>query len=225
MNLLALETSAAVGSVALATKAGVLVRTIASTREQTDQLLKHTDDLLAEAGLELEDLAGIAFGRGPGSFTGLRVSAAVAQGLSVVSGVPVLPVSSLLVIAERAWREHGCESALVCVDAHMGEVYSAETERRSGTVAVVGAERLSQPQDVGVPRAPGWWAVGNGFASHAEALATAAKAAARVLPDLLPCAIDLFPQARRDLEAGRGAGPQAALPVYLRGETAWKRTS
>ena len=225
MNLLALETSAAIGSVALATKAGMLVRMIASTREQTDQLIRYTDELLAEAGIALTDLAGIAFGRGPGSFTGLRVSAAVAQGLSAVSGVPVLPVSSLLCVAERAWREHGCERALVCVDAHMGEVYSAETECRAGVAAIVGAERLSQPQDVAVPHRSGWWAVGNGFASRADALATAAKAAARVLPDLLPSAVDLFPQARRDLEAGLGVAAQAALPVYLRGETAWRRTS
>jgi tRNA threonylcarbamoyladenosine biosynthesis protein TsaB len=225
MNLLGLETSAAIGSVALATKTGVLVRTIASTREQTDQLLKSTDELLAEAGLELADLAGIAFGRGPGSFTGLRVSAAVVQGLSAVSGVPVLPVSSLLCIAERARREHGCERALVCVDAHMGEVYWAEVECRAGVVAVVGAERLSQPQDVAAPQGSGWWGVGNGFANHAAALATVAKAAARVLPDLLPGALDLFPQARRDLEAGKGVAAHAALPVYLRGETAWKRTS
>jgi len=225
MNLLGLETSAAIGSVALATKAGVLVRTIASTREQTDQLIKYTDELLAEAGIELTDLAGIAFGRGPGSFTGLRVSAAVAQGLSTVSGLPALPVSSLLCIGERAWREHGCARALVCVDAHMGEVYWAEIECRNGVVALVGAERLSQPQDVAVPPGAGWWAVGTGFANHAEALATVARAAARVLPELLPAAMDLFPQARRDLEAGGGVAAQAALPVYLRGETAWKRTS
>jgi tRNA threonylcarbamoyladenosine biosynthesis protein TsaB len=225
MNLLGLETSAAVGSVALATQAGMLVREIATPREQTDQLLKLTDELLAEAGIGLAELAGIAFGRGPGSFTGLRVSAAVAQGLSAVSGVPVLPVSSLLCLAERAWREHRCERALVCVDAHMGEVYSAETECRGGVVGVIGPERLSLPADVALPEGAGWWALGNGFAAHADALAPAARAAARVLPALTPSAIDLFPQARRDLAAGRTVAAAAALPVYLRGETAWRRTS
>jgi tRNA threonylcarbamoyladenosine biosynthesis protein TsaB len=225
MNLLGLETSAAIGSVALATKSGVLVREIPSPREQTDGLLKLTDELLAEAGIRLADLAGVAFGRGPGSFTGLRVSAAVAQGLSAASGVPVLPVSSLLCLAERAAREHGCERALVCVDAHMGEVYWAETERRGEVVGIVGSERLCRPEDVVLPHGSSWWAVGNGFASHADALAAAAKAAARVLPGLTPSAIDLFPQARRDLDAGRAVAAAAALPVYLRGDTAWKRTS
>jgi tRNA threonylcarbamoyladenosine biosynthesis protein TsaB len=225
MNLLALETSAAVGSVALATTSGVRVREMPSPREQTDQLLQLTDELLAEAGIGLAELAGIAFGRGPGSFTGLRVSAAVAQGLSAASGVRVLPVSSLLCLAERAWREHRCERALVCVDAHMGEVYSAATECRAGVVGVVGAERLSPPQDVALPTGSGWWAIGNGFARHADALAAVIHAAAGVLPALTPSAVDLFPQARRDLEAGRAVIAAAALPVYLRGETAWKRTS
>ena len=125
MNLLGLETSSTVGSVAVETPGGMLVREIATPREQTAQILALIDELLREAGIGLPDLNGIAFGRGPGSFTGLRVSVAVAQGLAAVAGMPLLPVSSLLCLAERAWREHGCERALVCVDAHMGEVYWA----------------------------------------------------------------------------------------------------
>ena len=105
MNLLALETSSSVGSVALETPAGVVVREIATPREQTEQILARTDELLRLAGIALADLDGIAFGRGPGSFTGLRVSVAVAQGLAAVDGIPLLPVSSLLCLAQRAWRE------------------------------------------------------------------------------------------------------------------------
>ena len=129
-NLLGIETSSPVGSIALCTPTGTLVREIATPREQTERLLALTDELLAAAGIGLQDLHGIAFGRGPGSFTGLRVSAAIAQGLSAASGVALLPVSSLLCLAERAWREHGSERVLVCVDAHMGEVYFAAAERR-----------------------------------------------------------------------------------------------
>jgi tRNA threonylcarbamoyladenosine biosynthesis protein TsaB len=184
-----------------------------------------TDELLAEAGLALEDLDGIAFGRGPGSFTGLRVSVAVAQGLSAAAGVPLLPVSSLLSLAERAWREHGCERVLLCVDAHMGEVYWAEARRAAGAVAIVGAERLTAPAAVVMPVEPGWVAVGGGFAAHAEALAGQRGAAARVLDALQPSAECLFPQAALDLAAGRVAAPGAALPVYLREQTAWKRSS
>ena len=225
MNLLAFETSSRTGSVALETAAGILVRELATPREQTERLLATTDELLAAAGVELEDLNGVAFGRGPGSFTGLRVSVAVAQGLAAASGVALLPVSSLLCLAESAFREAGGERALVCVDAHMGEVYWAVAQRREGIVEIVGDERIGAPADVAVPQGAAWCAVGSGFAAHAAALAAVQGAATRVLPELVPSAVDLLPQATRDLLAGRSTPPAAALPVYLRENTAWRRSS
>jgi tRNA threonylcarbamoyladenosine biosynthesis protein TsaB len=224
MNLLALETSSSIGSVALETPAGVVVREIATPREQTEQLLARTDELLRLSGIELQDLDGIAFGRGPGSFTGLRVSVAVAQGLAAAGGTPLLPVSSLLCLAQRAWREHACERALVCVDAHMGEVYWAAAEHRGDSVVIVGEERLGAPGDVAAPW-DAWCGFGSGFAAHADALAGLVQGAARVLPALMPSALDLLPQAKRDLAAGRATTATAALPVYLREHTAWRRTS
>lgn len=225
MNFLAFETSSRIGSVALETSAGVLVRDLPSPREQTERLLAITDELLAEAGIGLQSLDGIAFGRGPGSFTGLRVSVAVAQGLAAVSGVPLLPVSSLLALAERAWREAGCVRTLVCVDAHMGEVYSAVAQCRGGTIEIVGGERLGSPAEIAAPGGADWCAVGSGFAAYAEPLAAVRRAAQKVLPELVPSAESLLPQAKRDLAAGRTASPSAALPVYLREHTAWRRGS
>jgi len=225
VNLLAFETSSSIGSVALATGDGVLVRETATPREQTERMLALADELLGDAGLALTDLAGIAFGRGPGSFTGLRVSAAVVQGLGAVAAIPLFPVSSLLCLAQRAHREHGCERGLVCVDAHMGEVYFAAFDLRDGAIGVADPERLSAPGDVTIPPGTGWWAVGSGFAAHSEALEVVTAAATGVLPALVPSAIDLLPQAKRDLAAGRGTAAAAALPVYLREHTAWRRSS
>jgi tRNA threonylcarbamoyladenosine biosynthesis protein TsaB len=225
MNLLGLETSSAVGSVALQTAAGVHVREIATPREQTERVLALVDELLGGAGLALEELDGIAFGRGPGSFTGLRVSAAIAQGLAAASGVPVLPVSSLLALAQRAKRQWDCERCLVCVDAHMGEVYWAEAVVSGGVAAILGPERLGAPAEVPPLQGSGWAAVGSGFAGAAEALAGPRAAAARMLAGLMPSAVDLFPRAASDLTAGRGVAASAALPVYLREHTAWRRTS
>jgi tRNA threonylcarbamoyladenosine biosynthesis protein TsaB len=224
MNLLAFETSSRIGSVALETPAGLVVRELGIPREQTERLLSAIDELLAAAGVDLKSLDGIAFGRGPGSFTGLRVSVAVAQGLAAVTGVPLLPVSSLLGLAERAHRESGCRRALVCVDAHMGEVYWAVADSQGGTVEIVGGERLGAPAEVVAPQGSDWCAAGSGFAAHAEPLAAVTAAAAKVLPDLVPSAESLLPQAKRDLAAGRAASPSAALPVYLREHTAWKRS-
>ncbi len=225
MNLLAFETSSRIGSVALETTAGLLVRELESPREQTERLLAVTDELLAAAGIELPALEGIAFGRGPGSFTGLRVSVAVAQGLAAASGVPLLPVSSLLALAERAWRENRCSRTLVCVDAYMGEVYSAVAHCIDGVVEIVGSERLCPPTEVVPPDGSGWCAVGSGFAAYAEPLAAVTRAAQTVRPELVPTAESLLPQAKRDLAAGRIAAPSAALPVYLREHTAWRRSS
>ncbi|HXS79530.1 MAG TPA: tRNA (adenosine(37)-N6)-threonylcarbamoyltransferase complex dimerization subunit type 1 TsaB [Gammaproteobacteria bacterium] len=225
MNLLAFETSSTLGSVALETAAGLEVRELGIPREQTERLLRITDELLSAAGIEVRSLDGIAFGRGPGSFTGLRVSVAVAQGLGLASGVPLLPVSSLLCLAERAWQEVRCERALVCVDAHMGEVYWARAALRGDAVEIVGDERLGAPADVAPPEASPWCAVGNGFAAYSDALAGVTRAAAKVLPELKPWAAALLPRAKRDLKAGRATPPAAALPVYLREQTAWRRSS
>jgi len=220
-----METSSAVGSVALKVGATVAVRTIPTPREQTEQLLRLTDELLAEAGLTLRDLDGVAFGRGPGSFTGLRVAAAIAQGFAFATGVPLLPVSSLLCLAQGAWRAAGVERALVCVDAHMGEVYCGEFELRGDAIVPVGDERLVAPTSVVPPSGRAWHAVGNGFAAYADVLGTIAAEAEGITADALPSAEDLLPQAIRDLMAGRTVAPADALPTYLRGDSAWRRSS
>jgi tRNA threonylcarbamoyladenosine biosynthesis protein TsaB len=225
MKLLGLETSSSIGSVALLVDTAVVVREIPTPREQTDLVLRFTDELLSGAGIELRSLDGIAFGRGPGSFTGLRVAAAVAQGLGLASGVALLPVSSLLCLAQGAWRTAGVERSLVCVDARMGEVYWAEFVLGGSRIVASGAEHLGPPEEVRAPAQSPWTAVGGGFAAYREPLAAVLAAAAAVLPDLGPSAQDLFPQAAADLAAGRATPPEHALPVYLRDETAWRRRS
>jgi tRNA threonylcarbamoyladenosine biosynthesis protein TsaB len=225
MKLLAFETSSSAGSIALKLPHGIAVRTIATPREQTERLLALADELLGEAGLELRELDAIAFGRGPGSFTGLRVAAAVAQGFAVASGVPLVPVSSLLCIAQGAFRTAGARRSLVCVDAHMGEAYWGEYEVLDGRAEPAGPERLGAPAEVASPWQSGWTAAGDGFAAHRAALEAVSASAERVLPELKPSAEDLFPQAELDLAAGRAVGPAQALPVYLREHTAWRRSS
>lgn len=223
MRLLGLETSSAVATVALTVEGEVLEREIASPREQAGLLLALVDELLATAALTLGQLDGVAFGRGPGSFTGLRLAAAVAQGFGLAAGVPLLPVSSLLSLAEHARRSYGVERSLVAVDARMGEVYSAAFEAGSEGLTLAAPERLCSPGALTAPARPGWTAVGDGFAAYAEVLAELTAGADRVLPSLCPTARDLFPQAARDLAAGRTAAPQQALPVYLREDDAWQR--
>lgn len=214
-------------SVRRETASGVRIgeRSIATPREQTAALLPLIRELCVEAGVGFAELDAIAFGRGPGSFTGLRVAAAITQGLSLAHGARVVGVSSLAALAQRAAREHGVTHALVVVDARMDEVYRAEYVLDGGLPRLHGAERLVRPETLELPDAPGWTAVGDAFARHPEALDPVARAAENVLADLAPTARDLFPLAEADLAAGRTLAPEAALPVYLREAEAWHRST
>jgi tRNA threonylcarbamoyladenosine biosynthesis protein TsaB len=223
MKLLGMETSGNGGSVALLAEGRIASRAIATPREQTERLLDVAHELLGEARLAVSDLDGIAFGRGPGSFTGLRLAAAVAQGLALAANLRLLPVSSLLCIAQGAWRAVRASHVLVCSDARMGEIYWGEFELDGHAMRASSAERLGRPSDLPAPSGA-WTAVGSGFAAHRDALSGMLTAAQRVLPDLEPAAEDLFPFAERALAEGRSVAPNEALPVYLREHTAWRRT-
>lgn len=222
--ILAIETSGSVGSIALAVDGRIQEREIATPREQTGRLLPLVDELLRERGLTVARLDAVAFGRGPGSFTGLRIAAAVAQGLAMSARLPVLPVSSLAAVAQRALDTAGVERSLVCVDARMGEVYWGAFEARGGLAQPIGAERLGAPERVDVPAGGAWTALGSGFRAHAEALGHALGRAAAVVADIEARARDLLPQALEDWRDGRSVRASAALPTYLRDDTAWRRT-
>lgn len=223
MKLLAIETSSDVGSVALLIEEKLEQQRIATPREQTERILPMIAELLATAGLPLASLDGIAFGRGPGSFTGLRVAAAVAQGLGLAVSLPLLPVSSLAAMAQGMWRTEQQERSLVAIDARMGEVYWGAYEIRDGVAELLGTEHLSEPASVAWTGAGTWGAVGNGFDVYAEALAGIAAAASSVQVARQPSAADLLPQALVDIRGGRTQPAEDATPVYLRDETAWQK--
>ena len=222
MKLLAFETSSREGSVALLVDGAVQQEFIKTPREQTAQLLPLAARLLADTGLALRDLDGIAFGKGPGSFTGLRIAAAAAQGLGMATGLPLLPVSSLAATAQGMWRIHGSSQTLVCVDARMGEVYWAAFGARGGLARAVGNEQLTAPGEVHDAGLESWSAAGSGFDVYADVLDGLKARARGVFPQACPQAADLFPLAAADLAAGRGRMPEEAHPAYLRSESAWK---
>jgi tRNA threonylcarbamoyladenosine biosynthesis protein TsaB len=222
-RLLALETSGDVGSIALLSGDVIAERSIATPREQTVTILPHVADLLAEAGLELGDLDAVVFGRGPGSFTGLRVATSIAQGFALALDLPLLPISSLAAVAQGAWRGHGIATSLVCTDARMGELFSAEYSVRDGLARLVGVEHLGVPATVGPSPVAPWAAVGDGYARYAAELEHLTAAAALVLPHASALAVDLLPLALDALETGQASRLEAALPAYLRPEEAWRR--
>ena len=222
VKLLAFETSSREGTVALQVDGAVQQESITTPREQTDQLLPLTARLLGGAGLSLRDLDAIAFGRGPGSFTGLRIAAAAAQGLGMATGLPLLPVSSLAATAQGLWRTHGSSNTLVCVDARMGEVYWAAFEIHGGVARGVGTEQLTAPEEVTSAGLVSWSAAGNAFEVYGDVLDELTAQARAVFAAVCPRAVDLFPLAAADLAAGRGRLPEDAGPAYLRSDSAWK---
>lgn len=221
-NLLAIETSSEIGSIAVLAGDRLTESAIATPREQTARILPLIDELLSVSGLELSDLDGIAFGRGPGSFTGVRVATAIAQGVGLATDTTLLPVSSLAATAQQAWRIDGVERSLIGVDARMGEVFWCEFELQDSLATAIGAERLSSPGAVVWTGSGGFACLGSAFARFPDELAGVTALADRIHPDTMPTAADLLPLALAELEAGRGVAAVEAAPVYLRGEGAWR---
>ncbi|MBV8805271.1 MAG: tRNA (adenosine(37)-N6)-threonylcarbamoyltransferase complex dimerization subunit type 1 TsaB, partial [Sinobacteraceae bacterium] len=154
MKILALDTATENCSAAVWLDGSLIQREREVERGHADLILPMIDELLAEAGIRLTALDAIAFGRGPGSFTGVRLAASVTQGLAFGADLPVVPVSDLRAVAQRAWNRQGNATAashrmLVCNDARMHEVYWGCFEQGAGGLMTpVGLEKVSKPSDV-----------------------------------------------------------------------------
>ncbi len=221
MRILAIDTATEACSVSLGIGDRQLDRYVELERGHAEQLLPMVQALLAEGGVTLKSLDAIAFGRGPGGFTGVRLAASVAQGLAFGSDIGVVPVSDLAAIAERVWRDRpALERVLVVGDARMREVYWCAFRRDAIPVAL-GPELVGPESTVELPvTGESWAAVGRGLAAW-PALAERCRAAgAVILPDLLPRAAEVLALARHEVAAGRILKPADALPVYVRDNVA-----
>lgn len=219
MNLLAIETATDALSLAVGARGRVHETTLAAGQRQAELILGEIDRLLARAGIAVAALDGIAYGAGPGSFTGLRIACGVAQGIAAARGIPVLGVSTLAAIAEAS----GAPRVIACLDARMGEVYHAAFERRGDTLHEVIPAGLHRPERVPLPPGDGWTGCGAGFAAHGMALAARHGAVlVAVLPDASPSAAAILRLAAPRLARGEGEDAAAAAPVYLRDRVALK---
>ncbi|MGA0707638.1 MAG: tRNA (adenosine(37)-N6)-threonylcarbamoyltransferase complex dimerization subunit type 1 TsaB [Steroidobacteraceae bacterium] len=222
--VLALDSATEACSVAVVMGAEVLAsRHEMVGRGHANRLLPMVEEVLAQAGLSLAELGGIAFGKGPGSFTGVRVALSVAQGLAYGAGVQLLPVSGLQALALRAHALHGATAVLACLDARMGEVYVAGYECSGETEAtLVGLEAVMAPEGV-VERLsadPGRWYLAGPGAGAYPALREARHLAVGAEPGLWPDARDIARLGGLLLQRGAGVEPGAAQPAYLRNEVA-----
>jgi len=223
MNLLALDTATEACSAALLANGGVRERFEVIGRGHAERLLPMADALLAGAGLAVGDLDAIAFGRGPGGFTGLRIAAGVAQGLAAGARLPVVPISNLAAVAAAAARDSGATHVLACLDARMGEVYWASFRRDGNALQAIGEERLSKPDHVLPPEPGPWRGAGSGFAAYPAIAERLGDRLAGSDAGLLPHAADIARLAAVEFAAGRSVAAARALPVYLRDDVVHKR--
>ncbi len=188
-------------------------------QRHAERLLVLIDDVLAEAGVALNDLDAIAFGRGPGSFTGLRISAGVAQGLAFGADLPVLPVSSLAALALGA----PAPKVLAAIDARMQQVYWGAYVKNAA-MELQGEEIVTAPSEVPLPAGAGWIGAGSGWDQYADALQTRLKQhATQWLRGCYPRARAVAELGAADFAAGKAVAPEQALPVYIRDDVAVKK--
>jgi tRNA threonylcarbamoyladenosine biosynthesis protein TsaB len=218
VRVLALDTATEACSAALLTDEGVISRFAEVGRGHAEEILGMVHAVLAEAALPLSRLDGIAASVGPGAFTGVRISVAVAQGLAFGASLPVVPVTTLEALALQA-MDAGARHALACLDARMGEVYwgcfAADAAR---TLIACGELRVGPAAEVRASGTDPYHGIGRGFAAYPElaALAGLEVVSARALPD----ARDMARLGAVRLIAGEGIDPADLTPVYLRDKVA-----
>lgn len=216
MKILAIETSTDFGTCALLTDGDIEQRICPPGRPHSETLLPLVRHVMADSGIGFAQLDAIAFGAGPGAFTGLRVACGVAQGLAVGAGLPVVPVCGLEAMALLA----GEFRVLSLLDARMGEVYAAAYERRAGSLELQGEIRVGPPATLDLPAGGNWFACGNALAAYPDLAGRLHAAGFPLVPEILPQAAAVARLAACRLANGAGSDPALVAPLYVRDKVA-----
>ena len=216
MNLLALDTSTEFLSLALQLGDKSFSHYQHAGQAASQLVLPQIQALLDSAKITLKDLDGIAFGAGPGAFTGVRVACGVAQGLGFGANIPVVGVNTLLALAQAS----GNERVIACLDARMGEIYHAAFVRENGEWLEQSATRVCKPEAAPVLEGA-WIGVGSGWAVYGDILsAIYANNLAQVLPNITPTAQAILQLATPIFAAGEAKPASEAVPIYIRNRVA-----
>lgn len=216
MKLLAIETSTEACSAAIEIDGDRQQVYEFAPRRHAELILPMVDGLLSEAGISLQSLDGLAFGRGPGAFTGVRIATGIIQGLAYSTDLPVAPVSTLAAIAQGVSERSG---KIACaIDARMGEVYWGLYQRgEDDYMQILGQERVCPPVDVDLPDSDNWYGAGSGWGTYSDELEK--KFGQRLVgmeKDIYPSADGILTLALAVFKEGRMVSAADALPVYLR---------
>lgn len=229
MKLLALDTSTEACSVALQIGAEILSLDEVCPQQHSKRVLPMVQQLLSQAGIALKDLDGIVFGRGPGSFTGVRIGVGVAQGLAFGAGVPLYGVSTLAAMAQAAKRLYHADKVVAAIDARMAEVYLGCYQLdAAGLMQLTGEEIARKPAELVAADVPAGFGaakvfgVGTGFQTYPDALT--AWQQVHICPQILyPSAQDMLVLSQVALTKGLFVVPELAEPTYVRDEVTWQK--
>lgn len=225
-RILAIDTATEACSVALLNHETVTAHFELCAREHTQRILPMVQAILKQERTALTALDALAFGQGPGSFTGVRIGIGIAQGLALGAELPMIGISTLKTMAQSAWRLQGATQVLAAIDARMGEVYWAEYQRDAqGNWQGEETEAVLKPEAAQARMAAltGEWAmVGTGWKAWPQLAETAGPLLIQT-EVTLPCAEDMLPLAAAAFSAGRTVAVEQAEPTYLRNEVTWKK--
>ena len=222
-KILAIETATEACSAALLNGEAVSVRYELAPREHTQLLLPMMDEVLAQAGVALKEIDAVAFSRGPGAFTGLRISAGVAQGAALSVDVPVIPVSTLAALANQIDVETGV--IIAALDARMGEVYWGVFDKKGAEISLQGEEQVSKPEEMFeranqlIEKYKMVYAIGPGWDEYQADMPSALVFTEKALPS----AKDIATLALALLQAGETVAAEDAQPIYIRNNVAIKK--
>lgn len=222
-TILALDTATEACSVALKHQNQITRLNELSPRSHTQRILPMVDELLRQANLNLREIDYLAFGRGPGSFTGVRVGVGIAQGLALGAELPVVPVSNLLTMAEQAYQQLGATEVVALIDARMNEVYFAQFSRTEQGWQTVVEEQVCPPETAITqiqPRSE-LWVVGTGWAAYPQFADAALKVTVSEIT--LPSAEFMLALAETEIVKGNTQSALSIEPVYLRNEVTWQK--
>jgi tRNA threonylcarbamoyladenosine biosynthesis protein TsaB len=218
MKLLAIETATEACSAAVLLDQDVIEHYQYAPREHNRLILPMMAKVMREADIEFADLDAIAFGCGPGSFTGVRIAAGIAQGVALGLDLPVIPVSTLAALAQDALTSDEADVAYSCIDARMNEVYWGVYGRDSaGGVELLVSERVCSAADVPVVTGKTAVATGSGWGTYADILSgRVGNALKTIMPERYPRAASVAGLAARDYRNGKACPAELAQPTYLR---------
>ncbi len=229
MKILAIDTSTEACSVAITIDGDSRERFELARQRHTELILPMIESLLAESGLNsINDIDVLAFGRGPGSFTGIRIGTGVVQGIALGSGLSVAPVSTLAAIAQGVYRQRQETRVLAAIDARMAEIYwGCYQVNEQGYMQAVQAEVVGKPDALPLPEQDdkSWYGAGSAWAAYEHDLSCISSEYLSAYDgSVLPHATDIAHLALDSIAKGELVTAENIEPVYLRNEVAWKKT-